>query len=431
MNELHDLIIIGAGPAGLMAASTAAKAGLNVVVVEKQKDITNVRRTCSAQFVLDDGYEGEKILLEDGKIRFTKNNFEVPYTGRTMDIIHNNYFSPKGYKVQFGHEDGRPCSVKFDKGALLKGLLEQCKQRGVTFLFETLARTGSDDGEEVNVEVKHKDTSSTIKGKKLIIAEGANAVMAGNFGFNEGRKLFGMPYVEEFCVAGTKGFEPNSWNQFYGDVYHPFGEVIVGTSIDSLDVVNVTVTGMKGMYPKDLFQKLITESPLKENFEGAEIIGHTACSVKSYVSINEPCKGNVVVIGDSSAHIETIVQGALMCGFHAGNAIVKELNGEDGYTEYTRWWNQAFDFNRMDGIQFVQFYGTLGIKARFSDDEIDYLFKLLEGKMLCGNFSQFEVPKNLWNAILAYEDKIKAEKPEIYEKIKPIKDFQDKGLLER
>lgn len=431
MNKLNDLIIIGAGPAGLMAASTAAKAGLNVVVVEKQKDITNVTRTCSAQFVLDEGYEGETIRLEDGKILFTKNQFEVPYTGRTMNIIHTNYFSPKGYKVQFGHEDGRPCSVKFDKGALLKELKEQCEQLGVKFMFEYLAYGGSDDGELVQVEVKCKDKREVVTGKKLIIAEGANARMTGIFGFNEGRKLFGMPYVEEFCVAGTKGFEPNSWNQFYGDVYHPFGEVIVGTSIGSVDIVNVTVTGMKGIYPKDLFQKLITESPLKENFAGAKIIGHTACSVKSFVSINEPCKGNVIVIGDSAAHIETIVQGALMCGFHAGNAMVKELNGEDGYTQYTNWWNKAFDFNRVDGLQFVQFYGTLGIKARFTDDEIDYLFKLLEGKMLCGNFSQFEVPKNLWNALLTYEEIIKDEKPEIYEKIKPIKELQDKGLLAR
>lgn len=428
---MHDLIIIGAGPAGLMAAITAAKSGLDVLVVEKKKDITKVTRTCSAQFVLDEGYEGDTIRLENGKILFTKNQFEVPYTGRTMNIIHNNYFSPKGYKVQFGHEDGRPSSVKFDKGNLLKGLMEQCEQLGVKLQLECLAYGGSDNGEQVQVEVKCKGKREVVTGKKLIIAEGVNAKMTELFGFNKGRKLFGMPYVEEFRVVGTKGFEPNSWNQYYGNGYHPFAELIVGTSVDDVDIVNVTVTGMNGVYPKDLFQKVLTDSPLKENFAGSEIVNCTACSVKSYVSIHEPCKGNVIVIGDSAAHIETIVQGALMCGFHAGNAIVKELNGEDGYSEYTSWWNQAFDFNRMDGLQFIQLYGTLGIKARFTDDEIDYLFKLLEGKRLCGNFSQFEVPKNLWNAILAYEEKIQDEVPEIYEKVKPIKELQDNGLLAR
>ncbi len=48
----------------------------------------------------------------------------------------------------------------------------------------------------------------------------------------------------------------------------------------------------------------------------------------------------------------------------------------------------------MDGLSFAKLYGALGIKGNFTDDEIDYLFKLLEGKRLCENFSQFEVPKN-------------------------------------
>ncbi|MEM2538096.1 MAG: FAD-binding protein, partial [Candidatus Methanomethylicia archaeon] len=35
MNEIYDLIIIGAGPAGLSAAIQASKIGLNTLVVEK------------------------------------------------------------------------------------------------------------------------------------------------------------------------------------------------------------------------------------------------------------------------------------------------------------------------------------------------------------------------------------------------------------
>ncbi len=36
MNKMYDLIIIGAGPAGLSAALQALRAGLNILIVEKE-----------------------------------------------------------------------------------------------------------------------------------------------------------------------------------------------------------------------------------------------------------------------------------------------------------------------------------------------------------------------------------------------------------
>jgi len=429
MNNTKELIIIGAGPAGLMAARTAAKKGLTVLVIEKKKDITKITRTCSAQFVLDEDYERETLKIDNGKVSFLKNGFDIPYSGRTTEILYTNYFSSKGHRVRFAHKNGRPCSVKFDKGQLLKGLLEECMELGVEFRFESVAMNGADEGTYVKVETKTKNNTETITAKKLIIAEGANARLTGVFGFNKGRKYFGMPFIEGFTLAGTKGFEENSWNQFYGSVYHPFSEVIVGAGIDRPDTVEVTIMGTKGMYPNVLFQKMITESPLKKNFEDAKIIGKTGCSVKSYVSLQEPCKGNVLVIGDSAAHVEVIVQGAIMCGFHAGNAIAKELNGEDGFTYYTNWWKNAFNFNRGDCMKFVQFYETLGLRARFSDDEIDYLFQLLDGETLSGNFSQFEVPMNLWRAFLAHKDKMNVEMPALFEKVQPIIEYEACGLI--
>ena len=43
----YDLVVVGGGPAGLMAARTAARDGLKVVLLEKRKNITTVRRYCS------------------------------------------------------------------------------------------------------------------------------------------------------------------------------------------------------------------------------------------------------------------------------------------------------------------------------------------------------------------------------------------------
>ena len=72
MNMSIDLLVIGAGPAGLMAAKTAAELGLKVTLIEKNKDFKQLRRACSAQFILDDGYENEFIKIEDSKIVFQR-----------------------------------------------------------------------------------------------------------------------------------------------------------------------------------------------------------------------------------------------------------------------------------------------------------------------------------------------------------------------
>ena len=42
----YDLIVVGGGPAGLMASKTAAEDGLKVLLIERKKDITEVKRLC-------------------------------------------------------------------------------------------------------------------------------------------------------------------------------------------------------------------------------------------------------------------------------------------------------------------------------------------------------------------------------------------------
>ncbi len=415
MEVMYDLVIIGAGPAGLMTAISAGELGLKVSIIEKKSDVSQIRRACCAQFVMDDGYANELIEVKEGKIIFTKNQFEVSYAGAAIDVLNKYYYSPKGSRIHFAHQDGKPLAVKFDKGALLKGLKEKAEGLGIEFRLGTVAYSAKDTAEGVAVEITSKNKHSTIKAKKAVVAEGVNAHITGAFDLNEGRMAITTALIVKVALQGTSGFEPQSWNLFYGQAYRSNAAVIIGPSLYGDDVVEMTLMGNAQTTPNMIFEGVTTQSPLAERFKNSKVIDKQGCSVKAYSSIRKPYKGNVLAIGDAAAYVEVETQGALMCGFHAGKAVAKELSGEKGFEQYSTWWNDSFEFNSDDWLKVAQGYALV---PTYTDDELDYLFALTEDEILEGSYSQYKTPELLWASILRHKDKIADKMPHIYEKIK-------------
>lgn len=414
MKDLIDLLVVGAGPAGLMAAKTAAELGLKVTLVEKNTNFKQLRRACSAQFILDDGYENEFIQIADGKIKFPNNNFEINYSGALVDVTNKYYFSPNGHRIHFAHEDQKPFAVKFDKRKLVEDLSKECNDLGVEILMSTLAYAGEDMGDHVKVNLKTKEKLHTIESKKVIIAEGANANLAGIFGFNKNRKLFATAHVVKYILKGVADYQPHSWNLYYGKAYHSNAPVIIGPSLYGDDIVEMTLSGSAILRPDSILDNLKSDSPLKDKLSHIQVIDKLGCAVKAFTSLNEPYINNVLVIGDSAAYVEVEVQGALMCGYHAAKAILNELEGNNGFEQYSHWWNKSFEFNSDEYLQVSQGYALV---PTYSDDELDYLFSLIENATLEGTYSQYKTPQLIWNSILSNIDQIQIERPCIFEKI--------------
>ncbi|MDD4600817.1 hypothetical protein SDC9_11405 [bioreactor metagenome] len=417
MNNMIDLLVIGAGPAGLMTAKTAAEAGLKVILIEKNKSFTQLRRACSAQFILDDGYENEFIKIADGKILFTKNKFEVKYSGALVDVTNKYYHSPKDHIIHFAHPGQRAFALKFDKRKLLDDLCKECEALGVDVRLSTLASGGSDRGDHVSINLKNENNVYTVNAKKVVIAEGANAHVTGIFGLNKNRTLFATAHVLKYILEGISGIEPNSWNLFYGKAYHSNSPVIIGPSLYGDKTFELTISGSETLRPESIYENVTKNSPLKNLFANANLIDKQGCAVKAFSSLKVPYSGNVITIGDSAAFVEVEVQGALMCGYHAANAIHEELQGKNGFEQYTCWWKESFEFNRDDYLLVSQGYALV---PTYSDDEIDYLFSLVEGRTLEGTYSQYKTPKLMWDSILLNKEQIQRERPLIYEKIEKM-----------
>ena len=52
MQEAYDVVVVGAGPAGLIAAQTIGESGKSVLLVDIKKDIVKIFRSCCSNLII-------------------------------------------------------------------------------------------------------------------------------------------------------------------------------------------------------------------------------------------------------------------------------------------------------------------------------------------------------------------------------------------
>ena len=155
MKKEYDLTIAGAGPAGLMAAVTAAQEGLEVALIERKTKISSIKRSCCTALINEPGTHEEFVTLEDNKIVFHRSDFSVPYEGPSIPLKQLIKFSPRGNKfVVERNED--PVAIALNKECILEGLLKKAKDLGVEVLNGTQAIKAENVDGKVIVTVAKK-----------------------------------------------------------------------------------------------------------------------------------------------------------------------------------------------------------------------------------------------------------------------------------
>lgn len=432
MKKDYDLIVIGAGPGGLMAAKTAIERGLDVLLVERKKEIPKIKRTCCASFYLESNFMSETTQLEEGKLVFTKNDFTVNYSGSLWPIKEKYGFSPGGYKwhmVRFESEDyskDTPLSVVLDKEALLEGLLTEIKKLGVTVMNGAKGKKIENTADGVKVEIYKGGQYLPIEGRKAIIADGANSQMVESMGLNKDRKVMGVRSMfVEYVMEGVDNPYPNAVLSFKGEKVCKIGSILLWPNSRGLPRVlgYTTLTFKTGFEsPTVAVNYFISKSPYASWFRHARIIEKTGGSIMPRSAILEPCIGNILIIGDAAAFVEVENQGAMMCGFRAGNAVYEELRGSDGFKNYMEWWKRSFEFNNPELLKAMAVLPILTVGG-YSNEDIDYLYSLVDGEEIYGTCSQYRSGVEIWRAILNHKETILKEKPPLYEKVKGVMDL--------
>lgn len=165
MNQIVDLAVVGAGPAGMMAAITAASNGNTVILIEKN------------------GSAGKKLLITgNGRCNLTntasmndflkkfqkKGSFLRTAFTRFTNTDLTNFFESRGLKLKV-ESDGRVFPVTDKSMDVLNLLLKELKKHHVNIKYNTrvVSVFKNHDGFRINF-----NNGSGVKAKNVVLATG-------------------------------------------------------------------------------------------------------------------------------------------------------------------------------------------------------------------------------------------------------------------
>jgi flavin-dependent dehydrogenase len=441
VRSAYDLVIIGAGPAGLMAAKVAAENGLSVALLERKKTVHAVLRLCGMMLVtLSSRYMGERVIYneEKGLLSFPHHGFSIRYDGPTKDFFSWELYSPRGEKIVFGDyavnikrgKAGRASAV-YDKSWLLRGLVEECQRLGVHIFTQANVTDVRKVGEFVRVNTAE---GKEVKGVFAIAADGRTSRTARVLGLNKARGFYGT--VGSWACEMTNLNLPHPYALHQPLVHSgdpPMLCFIIPRAWDhhGEDVWVAMVGGVNPAVDREAtFEYVTKKSRFSGWFTGAKVVKRWGVVGNVYGPIVHPFKDNVIFVGDAGWCQEAEMTGAVMCGWRAANtvtcALTEGMRNEEGIRPYITWW-KTYHLEKLD---FNVFLKNLLMPLLCTDDEIDYVFSKIE-ETLPTVLDPYEVPTHMGRAMARIIPAIQSERPDLIRKLEMFNSYPPLLLLRK
>jgi len=322
--------------------------------------------------------------------------------------------SPSGYQINIHKVNDRPWAFHYHKETFVAGLLAEAEKAGAEVWPETTGLAVENTKDGVKVQVRRKSGEEALEARTAIAADGLQSMIVDSLGLNQKRQALGwakMSYVQYIMEGVETGLPEASWMNWNVPSINPcglpgIGAAGIGIWADNRKAVGTLTAGE--LSPETVLDNFMNDSRYAHMFRHARVVKKEAMGISGtmFGPIREPVAGNVVIVGDAAAPIETWIQGAVASAYMAVKAIEKELGGQKGYPEYIDWWQKAFYFNNPDYLESVGKGLSMPLARICSDEEVDYLYSLFQGRL---GIPETMIANNL--------ELIKKGRPELYEKL--------------
>ena len=313
----YDLIVVGGGPGGLMAALTAAQDGMRVLLLERKKAIGDISRACLQILYVKpfSPLAGGKTYMEPVTVKMGASSaflinqnigFTIEYRGQLRPYLNWLQISPRGNVINRFKVNESPWGFYYQKDVFCRELFDKAVLAGVTVRLEAIAEHAENTSSGVRITVKSDSGHEVLKARNAVIADGVQSHIADSIGFDRERRVLaeGMGGVSYILDGIESPFPSCSLLSFSIPSLDPKMNIIIGQMADNMNSLGGLSVNWEEIRAHPTFAPM---------FRKARLVQKRAWAANIRTPIRSPVSGNCVVVGDAAAQTETWIMGAVAC----------------------------------------------------------------------------------------------------------------------
>lgn len=399
MKDQYDVIVVGAGPAGSIAAKTAAMKGLSVLMIEKRQEI------------------GDPVRCAEGVSKvWLRKHIEPDHRWICADVKGSRIFSPDGTMIEMAEEiAGGEVGYVLERKIFDRALAYESAKAGAEVMVKTRA-TGLiiENGFVRGVRLMHLGEEREVRSKLVIGADGVESKVGRWAGIDTSLKPADLETCAQFLMSGT-GIDQDYCYFYLGNEVAPGGYIWIFPKGKDLANVGIGILGSKSgkKHAIDYLKEFV-----EQKFPDAKVLEIDVGGVPVSGSIERTIANGLMLVGDAARQSDPITGGGIITAMEAG-----KIAGEVAYEAVSR--NDVSV--SMLGMYEKRWRQTIGVEIdnslivkdlfiSFTDKEIDSLAHSLEGV----NFSSMSLvdllyalfkanKKLLWDLRVLFKNVVKHE----------------------
>jgi len=363
-----DVIVVGAGTGGCLAAKTVAEAGLKVCMIDRKNEHDIGDKVC-----------GDAI----GKHHFDNIGIAHPSGAELDQIIEGiKVYSPDMETVVNVKGEGVH-GYLVNRQFFGQRLVKEAKNAGATLLDQTVVTEQvMKDGYVVGVLVKDLKTGNkfSLSAKVVIDASGYSAVLRKKLPSELGIETEVKNEDVEVCYREIREIKDPIADPGFCKIYLdlqrvPGGYYWIFPKSSTTVNVGLGVAMTEGFpNPKDLYNDLILSMPF---FKGSRVLTGGGGLVPTRRPISPMVGNGVIIIGDAACQVNPIHGGgigsSMMGGMKAAEVIIEAL--ENGDMSREALWSYTGMFMKLYGAKQAGLDIFRMLLQRLSNKEMNYGMK--------------------------------------------------------